>query len=266
MFVPAAQIFHCLDHDTFDDAMEARGTKRSASSAAEPAKKLPVLPFGEVDVAKLVAKDAGRDKDARQLISASYEGLRLAVNLTPEKESWLQLPFGLQRNTKFAKEQDASGGEYETLPMDVQLDDETARALKDIDEAMKEQVLSILPSALWHGSVRHSDGYPDRLHVKLVSKSSRPNDLTALHVRPFGKPSVKGAGDEFLKPLLETGRNFRNAKVKVAVLLQKIWVMKEKDKVSAGITWRAISVIADLPEQIQYGYEDVFGDDVFDEA
>jgi hypothetical protein len=149
--------------------------------------------------------------------------------------------------------------------MDVQIEGDMAEVFRKIDATVKEQIALVLPTVLWHDSVRQSDGHPDRLNVKVVSMSSSPADLTQMRVRPFGKPSVKGAGADFLRPLLDANRNFRNAQAKVAVMLQKVWVMTINGKLSAGITWRAICVSAALAEQFRYTYDDVFGDDVFDE-
>ena len=65
----------------------------------------------------------------------------------------------------------------------------------------------------------------------------------------------------FLKPLLDAHGNFWQAKAKVAVRLNKIWINGDK----AGIAWQVTELVADLQEKQAKFYEEAFGDYVFDQ-
>ena len=249
--------------------MAVIGSKRSAEAAAETVqqREVKVLSCTDIDAELLVVKDRGHNKNGPVLI-ASYNGDRLAVNLTPGKE-WLRAPFGLERNSKFAKDEAANGGDgdFETIPINLDMpeftDGEIAarKAIMEIDASAKKQVQAIMPSIQWHDALRKSDGYDDRLAPKVVVKAKDLSECTTFHVRPHGKDSVKGRGTDFIKPLLDAHRSFRQAKVKVAIVLHKIWVNGGK----AGILWRVATLVADLPQKQEIVYQDVFGDNVFDE-
>ena len=72
---------------------------------------------------------------------------------------------------------------------------------------------------------------------------------------------MKGTGEEFLTSLMNAHRDFRNAKVKVMITANSIWVYQGK----AGISWRAISVAVDIPQKREIFCDETFGEDVFEE-
>jgi hypothetical protein len=112
--------------------------------------------------------------------------------------------------------------------------------------------------------------------AKLVLKSKEEKNLTLCTVRPYKQDVVKVAGKDLLGPLLEANRGLAKSKVKVSVSLHAVWFMKSSemkkdwvkspnDPLLAGLTWRITQLVADVPEQTRYVYQDVFKDVVFDD-
>jgi hypothetical protein len=235
-------------------------TKRSAEDATAPVQhEVPVYPCSNVDASLLVVKERGKSKNG-PIIGVSYNSNRLALNLTAGKE-WLTTPFGMERNSMFAKE--SAEVEFDSLPFSIELPDssDAQRAIEALDASAKEQLQKFMPNVQWHPSIRKTEGYPDRLNPKVVLRTTNMRDCTTFHVRPHGREIVKGSGADFIEPLLKANRNFRQAKVKLVIALHKIWVNGGK----AGIVWRVVTMVADLPQQQEIVYEEVFGDDVFDQ-
>jgi len=235
-------------------------SKRSAADAAEPVnvKEIAVRLIDEIDLAKFSVKQRGKQDDF-PFFYASYDHSQLVVNLTAKKEQWLRIPFAIVN--QYAQLE----GKTQTLPVSVEVDADTAKVLLDLDAVAKAQVLAAVPGATWVDAVRQSGQYEPVFKPKLVLKSDNQKHLSLCAVRPFGKPAIRGVvGEEALKPLLKAHRGFREAKVKMAVALNKIWIMQDKlGKVTAGVSWRVTNMMADLPEETVYEFQDVFADELF---
>ena len=171
----------------------------------------------------------------------------------------MRLPFAIEN--AYAQ----VDGKTQSLPVSVEVDSDISAVIQDLEAVAKAQVLAAVPGVTWSESVHSKYNYEPYLKAKLILKAENEKHLSLCTVRPFGKPVVKGiVGDEALKPLLKAHKGFREAKVKLAVALHNIWIMKDKDgKQMAGVTWRVTNLMADLPEETVYAYEDVFANEEF---
>ena len=235
-------------------------SKRSAADAAESVnvKEIEVRLIDEIDVAKFSVKQRGK-QDNFPFFYASYDHSQLVVNLTAKKEKWLRIPFAIEN--QYAQ----LDGKTQTLPVSVEVDADISKVLLALDAVAKAQVLAELPGATWVETVRQSGEYKPVFKPKLMLKCDNEKHLSLCAVRPFGKPAIRGVvGEEALKPLLKAHRGFREAKVKLAVALNKIWIMRDdKGFLKAGVSWRVTNMMADLPEETVYEFKDVFADELF---
>ena len=244
-------------------------SKRSADSAAETVKEFAVHSIDEIDMAQFSVKQRGQQKNGKPFFNASYANSKLLVNLTPKKK-WLHLPFSIE-SSRYAKKEE---GNTETVRVQVSLDDEVAKVLRTIGDHVRDQVAAQVPDLKWCDSVKCLE-HGEMFTSKLVLKAPEEKNLTVCTVRPFKKEVVTAKGKEALGQLLEENRGFAKSKVKIVVSLHGIWFMKEsemdswvkgsKDATMAGITWRVLNMVADVPEQTRYVYQDVFKDVVFDD-
>jgi hypothetical protein len=233
-------------------------SKRSASDASEAVnvKEIVTRSIDEIDMDKFSVKQRGK-KDDIPFFYASYDHSQLVLNLTPKK--WMRIAFAIE--TAYA----VLDGKTQTLPVSVEVDADIAKVIQDLEAVVKTQVLAAVPKIQWNDSVRQTGQYEPVFKAKLMLKAENEKHLSLCTVRPFGKPAVRGiVGDDALKPLLKAHRGFRDAKVKLAVALHKVWFMTDKDgKQMAGVTWRITNLMADLPELTTYSYEDVFANEEF---
>ena len=255
MFSSPAEIFASSAQDAHSP-LAAMG-KRSAADAAEAVnvKQIVTRSIDEIDMEKFSVKQRGK-KDEFPFFYASYDHSQLVVNLTAKK--WLRIPFAIENNY-------TQDGKTQSLPVSVEVDVDIAKVIQDLETAVKDQVLAVVPDFKWKDSVTQSGPYDPIFKAKLMLKAENEKHLSLCTVRPFGQPAVRGiVGEEALKPLLKAHRGFRDAKAKLAVALHNIWLMKDKDgKKTAGVTWRVTNLMADLPEATVYTYEDVFANEEF---
>ena len=263
MFTAAPQL--CSNLEPGSPCSSTAMAKRSATSCEESVKlkEFVVRPYTEVDLAQFSVKQRGTQKNGDPFFTASYDHSQLVINLTPK--SWLRIPFAIE--DKFSKE---ASGEFETLSVNVEVDDDLAKVISGIECVAKRFVESVKPGMLWRESVKSSPEHGQRFASKLVLKAGNNKHLTMCTVRPFGREVVKGAGSDFITPLLEASRGFRNAKVKMAVALHSVWIMKTTTKdnelqQTAGINWRITNIMADVPEQVEFVYQDIFANEVFED-
>ena len=256
MFASPLQIFANSESDA--PSPSAAMSKRSAADAAESVnvKEIEVRLLDEIDVAKFSVKQRGKQDDF-PFFYASYDHSQLVVNLTAKK--WLRIPFAIEN--QYAQ----LDGKTQTLPVSVEVDADIAKVLVALDAVAKAQVLAVLPGAIWVDAVRQSGEYEPVFKPKLMLKCDNHKHLSLCAVRPFGKPAIRGVvGEEALKPLLKEHRGFREAKAKMAVALNKIWIMRDElGKKTAGVSWRVTNMMADLPEETVYEFKDVFAEELF---
>ena len=233
-------------------------SKRSAAEASEAVnvKEIAVRLLDEIDISKFSVKQRGKKDDA-PFFYASYDHSQLVINLTANK--WLRIPFAIKNAYAVVD------GKTQSLPVSVEVDADIIKVIQNLESIVKAEVLKVVPDVNWNSSVRRTIQYEPLFKAKLMLKADNEKHLSLCTVRPFGKPAVRGiVGEEALKPLLKAHRGFRDAKVKLAVALHNIWIMKDKDgKQMAGVTWRIANLMADLPEQTVYAYQDVFADEEF---
>ena len=264
MFSPA-QNFCNLDLDSRSPAM----TKRSAEAAAETAKEFVVHSFDEIDVSKLSVKQRGTQKNEKPVFNTSYDHHKLVINLTPKKK-WQYIPFAIE-SSKYARKEE---GNTETVRVQVSLDGDVTKVIKLISETVTAEVAAKFPDVKWFDSVKSNES-GELFTAKLVLKAPDEKNLTLCTVRPFKQDVVKAAGKDVVGPLLETNRGFGKSKVKLVVSLRGVWFMKEsetesgpkgsEDSLMAGLTWRITDLVADLPEQTKFVFQDVFADVTLDE-
>ena len=261
-----ASIPACSNQGYQDPELEEYMTKRSSDGTVVTERP---VPFSDVDAALLVVKNRGKTKNGDPIIGVYYGGTgQLVLNLTPAKETWAELPYGVDRRLsgKFIKSDlainGAAGEEYEKLCMTVNLSEEAAKLLRELDAKACEQLRAFMPDVKWNDAVKDgADTNPPRFNPKLIVACRQPELLTKFLVRPFEQPAARGAGVPFLKPLLDAHGNFWQAKAKVAVRLNNIWINGDM----AGIAWQVTELVADLQEKQAKFYEEAFGDDVFDQ-
>ena len=256
MSASPAEIF--ANSDSYTPSPSAAMSKRSAAEASEAVtvKEIVTRSIDEIDIANFSVKQRGK-KDDVPFFYASYDHSQLVVNLTPKK--WLRLPFAIEN--AYAQ----VDGKTQSLPVSVEVDSDIYTVIQDLEAVAKAQVLAVLPGINWNDSVHIKGQYEPYFKAKLILKAENEKHLSLCTVRPFGKQAVRGVvGEEALKPLLKEHRGFREAKVKLAVAFHNIWIMKDKDgKQMAGVTWRVTNLMADLPEQTVYAYQDVFANEEF---
>lgn len=268
MFTPA-QNFRALDFDQRSPPGSPVMTKRSATAASETVKEFVVHSFDEIDVSKLSVKQRGTQKNEKPYFNVSYDHHKLLINLAPKKK-WQHIPFAIE-GSKYAKQEE---GNTETVRVQVTLDSDVTKVIKLISDTVKAEVASKFPDVKWCDSVKSNES-GDLFAAKLVLKAPDEKNLTLCTVRPFKQEVVKAAGKDAVGPLLEANRGFAKSKVKLVVTLHGVWFMKESETDSgpkgktdtsmAGLTWRISNLVADLPEQVKYVYQDVFGDVNFDD-
>ena len=268
MFSPA-QNFRALDFDHQSPPQSPAMTKRSAEAAAETVKEFVVHSFDTIDINKLSVKQRGAQKNEKPYFNVSYDHHRLLINLAPKKK-WQYIPFAIE-GSKYAKKEE---GNTETVRVQVTLDNDVTKVIKLISDAVKAEVVAKFPDVKWFDSMKQLDS-GELFTAKLVLKAPDEKNLTLCTVRPFKQDVIKAAGKDVVGPLLEANRGFAKSKVKLVVTLHGVWFMKESetesgpkgktDTMMAGITWRISNLVADLPEQVKYVYQDVFGNVNFDE-
>ena len=259
-------------------------TKRSAAAASEAVKEFTTRTFDELDMSKFEVKQRGKPDETSEF-STSYDHQKLVVNLTPGK-SWLKLPWAMQAQMYFEPDESekdkpsrakASKKEPdECLKAQVEIGEDVSQVLKDLEAAVHEKVKVAVPNVSWLSSVKTLEGGDNLFTTKLVLKCDDQKRLTNCIVRPFKQEAVKVAGKDLLKPLLDAHKSFARSKVKLVVTPHYVYVMKDKPKFGegsessskkwiAGISWRITNLVADLPEQQEYVFQDVFKDVVFDD-
>jgi hypothetical protein len=149
----------------------------------------------------------------------------------------------------------------------VEIGQPVSKVLKALEDMVQTKVQAAIPDVKWIPSVKALEG-GDLFTAKLVLHSPDEKRLTHCIVRPFKKDVVKVAGKELLEPLLRAHRGFAKSKLKMVVALHNVWVMDDSErpgKLIAGVSWRVTNLVADLPDQVEYVFQDVFKDVVFDD-
>jgi hypothetical protein len=192
------------------------------------------------------------------------------VNLAPKKK-WQYIPFAIE-NSKYTRKEE---GNTETVRVQVSLDGEVTKVIKLISDSVRAEVVDKFTDVKWFDSTMSNES-GELFTAKLVLKAPDEKNLTLCTVRPFKQAVIKAAGKDILGPLLEANRGFAKSNIKLVVSLHGVWFMTEsetesgskgsKDTLMAGLTWRITNLVADLPEQTKYVFQDVFADVNFDEV
>lgn len=261
-----------------DEGVDRRAmTKRSIEAANEQAvaRVMAVVPFASIDETKLQVKSRGKTKNGH-LLGVYYDGHgQLAINLTPEKTDWFTLPFGIDRQNfgNYARPEltingGQGAGEYEDLAMVVEITPDVAKVLENLDYAARQQMSEIIPGLQWHSAIKlpknDTGANSLMLTARVVVKSRVDEHLTKFVVRPFApegsaRKVMHFKGVESLKPAMEEYGDFRHAKAKIVLRVQKIWTKDNK----AGITWQVAEMALDLQQKVNFVLENVFHD-IFD--
>ena len=185
-------------------------------------------------------------------VGVKYDGLQIFTNLTPDDDKWLRLPFGVKTDEMKTKE----GKKFTTMSLRIELDDATLQAVSHLEGKLKEEALKLYPDKQWK-SCLYNDIMDAALMVGDEEKNSHNNTLFMVKVP--GKAPVEGSGDNFIRPLLESHGDFQNAKIKVVVVLQKMWVNDSK----VGLNWAATAVMVDVPPKLKRSWPGTFKADLF---
>ena len=233
--------------------------KRTASQASEAVvKEFPVTPLEDFDPQLFEVKVRGKKKDGTTVVATSYNSQRFTVNLTTGKQ-WLHVKYQIQASSyDFMKD---AASQLETMKVTLAVEDNVASVIRGIEDEVKKAVLEQHKDCKWHSSVQD-----DLFTAKLVLTAKDPKHLTQCRVRPFQKDVVVAAGKEQVQPLLDSYSGLVRSKVKVVVSLHSVWIMKEGGgSVKAGLTWRIVNLLADVPEQTRYVFPDVFANFSWDD-
>jgi hypothetical protein len=255
----ASQVAPSPDLSSIDDMALKR---TAAEMAAEPR----IIGWDGLDealleVVQLKEKRAAAEESPEEKSSnlgVNYDGERLVMDATPQRETWLSAPFGFERNGHFVKQTmticggDGKGHKHEPLDIRVQTPPELHEKLAQVEAVVK---LKLEPygafewvSALTPASVR----------VKVIAKAT--TDETNFKLKPVGGAVMAGRGVEWLKPILDANHDFNFCEVKFTAVLS-LWTRGKK----AGVNWTARVFAAKQTQAIvPTQWPDVYPDDVFE--
>ena len=235
----------------------------SMEPLAEPAAKrartevLEVKPFQQADVDKFSLK-TGKSKNSNYTYYIPLvDNASILLNLTPERECWLDAPFGFDTSCKFEVPSFLGGKAPEregtTEGLNLRLNLQTAQAdfLRKLDGAAQKAFADVAAAA-WNPLVTE-DAFRSAPVCK-VQVALKGSNLTKLTIVQDGKVT-RGAGWEFLEKFLMDSNNCRRAEIKVAIKVQKLYNVAKKAGMKLEATQMCIR-IAGKPME-----EDVFADD-----
>jgi hypothetical protein len=185
-------------------------------------------------------------------LAVKHDGAQIYANFTPRDDDWLRLPFGIRSETHKKKD----GTTFESLSLRLELIEESMAVASHLEAKIKEEALKLHPDKEWKPTL-----YNDLLDVALVvSSASDPGrDDTLFMVKTPGKDPVSGGGEEFLGALLKDHSDLQHAKVKVILVLQKVWLNANK----MGLNWKVTALMADVQPRLKRGWPDAFKADLF---
>ena len=216
-----------------------------------------VKPFQEMDLDKFTLK-TGKSKNGNYTYYIPLvDCASVLVNLTPERECWVDAPFGFDTSCKFEVPSFLGGkapekeGAIEGFNLRLNLQAEQAEFLRKLDGAAQKAFADVA-TATWNPLVTE-DAFRN-VPVCKVMVALKGSNLTKLAIVHDGKVT-RGAGWDFLEKFLMDSNNCRQAEIKVAVEVQKLYNVAKKAGMKLEATQMCIR-IAGKPVE-----EDVFADD-----
>ena len=227
--------------------------KRAASEASEATvAEFPITSLKNYDSQLFEVSVRGKTRDGSVAFAPAYNGKRFTLNL----EKWCDLRYRV-RAYDYAVE---SAAEFQALKVTLIVDNNICLAINSVEEQVKKVVLEQHANCKWHSSLQE-----DLFSAKLVLEARNPLHLTQCRVRPFQKDVVLAAGKAQVEPLLNEYSGWANSRAKVAVTLHNVWIMKDGTGFKAGISWRIVNRMVDLPEKIRHVFPDVFANASWDD-
>ena len=210
--------------------------------------KREMLDYGALDLSQLKLEDDGLDKKGNRRLRPLLGESLLHCNLTPL--GFQVSPFGFDVTGKFQKpsflsNQSPRRSEGLNLPMNFEIKKEFA-FLQSVDSFFKGKLAEMDDKLKWRSleldSHRMAYTYQSKVKVVLAGEG-----LTQIKIIDRNMNIHTGAGWEFLQPHLEPFKNFRWARVKVAVCLSDLWCMDGK----AGLTLTATHLVLTFPKPLR---------------
>jgi len=198
--------------------------------------------FDKVDLSKFTLKDYGKSKNGGNGHKAFplVAGESIQFNLTPG--GWLKTTFGFDVNTKFEKPSFLGGKEPETvgtpegLNLRINIDKAEGDFLTQLDGLCKDAFEELVKKVEWNLLVGETPVFSTYFcKVTVVLKG---DGLTQIAIVADNKVT-RGEGWEFLKPFLDSNNGFRQADVKLAVRVKKLWNVAGK----AGVKLEATELV-----------------------
>jgi hypothetical protein len=247
-------------------------SKREAEEMEEGVIERTCIDITALDMDKLVVKPRSFRKTP--LLSIRHDGLQVFINLTPEDDTWLKMPFGFDRLGKFVspdmticggkgfKNKDGKDVSYETLDARIVLEDSQAEILQKLEKTILEEAKKHHPGKEWKPSLGCLMDGSLCLEASIIAKTGHEEDggTTMFMVKlPGREEPLVGRGVEFLRPLLDKFRDFAGAEVKATVTLKKGWVNETK----VGLDWTVDSMMVKLPPKLKTSWPAAFKADLF---
>jgi hypothetical protein len=190
-----------------------------------------------------------------------YDGERLIMDATPQRETWLSAPFGFERSGLFVDQSlSICGGvkvvDYETLNIRVQTTPELHDRLWQIEERVRLK-LAAFGTFEWTSALGENADGETYVRVKVVAKAKV--DETNFKLKPLVGPMVAGKGVTYLKRLLDDHNDFNFCQVKFTAM-GSLW---NNFPNKAGMSWTA-KVFAAKQTQAATKWPDLYPNDLFD--
>jgi hypothetical protein len=228
---------------------------------AEPAAKrarieVKPVPFNQLDLDKFSLKTNVSKKDGKTYYNTLVDGSGILVNLTPEKQSWLDTPFGFDTSCKFevpsflGGEAPKKDGATEGLSLRLNLQPEQADFLRKLDAAAQKAFADIA-TATWNPLITE-DAFRNTTACKVLV-ALRGANLTKLTIVHDGQVTC-GCGWDFLEKFLMDSNNCRQAEVKLTIKVQKVYNVAKKAGMKLEATQMCLRLLGKPVE------EDVFAD------
>ena len=228
-----------------DDSLLPAMAKRTATEASEATVvEFPVTALEEFDPELFEVKVRGKTKDGFAVVATAYNNKRLTLNLTTGKK-WAQVKYRVSPY---------DDSDFKTMKVTLVVDNAVASVIDGIEEEVKKSILGQHANCTWHSSMHEG-----LFSAKIVLEDKDPAKLTQCRVRPFQKDVVVASGKDQVLPLIDGNGQLIRSKAKLAVTLQSVWIMKEKTgALKAGVNWRIVNFMVDVPEKICHVFPDVF--------
>ena len=240
MFSEATLATSALDNSQAPEAMADDAASVASKRDAEALEEEVVI-REPVDYRTLTELDKvtlkARSWKKTPFLAVKYDGLKPFMNITPDDDEWLRLPFGLRwSNWK----------DLERLTATIELSEGFLTFVSKFEEKIKEEALKLHPQKAWKSSL-----YNDLLDADVglgdPKDSENPGNETLFMVKVPGKDAVEGSKKAFLKTLMDKNFDFQNATVKVVLSVQKLWLQEAK----MGLNWKVTSMMVQVAPKVK---------------